>query len=66
MEKAEINDDYDPILESLNVYMDILNIFIRILAILSEEENKKKNGEENQNNQDDKESKREYNRERKH
>ena len=34
VEKARTSDIYDPINESLNVYLDILNIFVRIAEIL--------------------------------
>ena len=41
---AETSEKYDPIVESLQIYIDIINIFIRIVALLDiENENKNKN-----------------------
>ena len=47
VEKAEKSENYDPIAESLNIYIDIISIFIRIAAILEEE--KRKEAEQNKN-----------------
>jgi FtsH-binding integral membrane protein len=41
IKKAETMEEFDPILESLNIYMDIINIFIRIVTILSLDEEQK-------------------------
>lgn len=43
LEHAKHSSDYDPINESLNIYLDYINLFIRIIQILSELEKSKKN-----------------------
>lgn len=39
--KAENDNEFDPINESLEIYLDAINIFIRIVSILAHESNNK-------------------------